>query len=48
MCKDRVGTFDDFSEGVFRLPFPPISGTIEVAQEHRSSKSDSTSTSCPA
>jgi hypothetical protein len=22
-CKDRVGTFDDLSEGAFRLPFPP-------------------------
>jgi hypothetical protein len=45
MCKDRVGTVDDLSEGVSYLPSPPISGTTGVAQEQRSCKSDSTSTS---
>jgi hypothetical protein len=43
MCKDRIGTVDDLSEGVFHLPFPPISGTNGVAQEHRSGRSDSSS-----
>jgi hypothetical protein len=33
MCKDRVGTVDDLSEGVFYVPFPPSSGTTGVAHE---------------
>jgi hypothetical protein len=33
MCKDRGGTVDGLSEGVFRLPFPHTSGTTVVAQE---------------
>jgi hypothetical protein len=45
MCKDRVGTVDDLSEGVFHLPFPPSSGTTGVAHEQRSGKSDSSITS---
>jgi hypothetical protein len=48
MCKDRVGTVDDLSEGVFQMPFPPISGTTGVAQEQRLGRSDSTSTNSPA
>jgi hypothetical protein len=43
MCKDRVGTVDDLSEGGFYLPSPPISGTTGVAHEQRSGWSDSTS-----
>jgi hypothetical protein len=35
MCKDRVGTVDDLSEGGFRMPFPPSSGTTGVAHEQR-------------
>jgi hypothetical protein len=31
MCMVRVGTVDDLSEGVFRVPFPLSSGTTEVA-----------------
>jgi hypothetical protein len=34
-CVDRVGAYDDISEGVFRLPFPPRSGTTGVAHELR-------------
>jgi hypothetical protein len=45
MCMDRVGTVDDLSEGFFRMPFPPRSGTIGVAQEQRLGSSYSTSTS---
>jgi hypothetical protein len=48
MCKDQDGTVDDLSEGVFRLPSPPSSGTTGVAQDQRSGKSDSTNTSCPS
>jgi hypothetical protein len=33
MCVDLVGAFDDMSEEFFRLPFPPISGTIRVTKE---------------
>jgi hypothetical protein len=44
VCKDRVGTVDDLSEGVSRMSFPPISGTTGVAQEQRSGMSHSTST----
>jgi hypothetical protein len=33
MCKDRVWTVDDLSEGVFYMPSPPSSGTTGVAQE---------------
>jgi hypothetical protein len=47
MCKDRVGTVEDLSEGFFRLPFPPSSGTTGVIHEQRSCMSNSTSTSCP-
>jgi hypothetical protein len=43
--KDRVGTVDDLSEGVFHLPSPPSSGTTGVAHEQRSCRSDSISTS---
>jgi hypothetical protein len=35
MCKDRVGTVDDLSEGFFRLPSPQGSGTTGVAHEQR-------------
>jgi hypothetical protein len=42
MYKDRVGTVDDLSEGVFRLPFSPSSGTTGVAHEQRSGRSNST------
>jgi hypothetical protein len=45
MCTDRDGIADDLGEGVFHLPFPPISGTTGVAHEQRSSMSASTSTS---
>jgi hypothetical protein len=45
MCMDRVGTVDDMSEGVFRIPFPLGSGTTGVAHEPRSCGSDSTNTS---
>jgi hypothetical protein len=41
MCKDRVGTIDDMSEGIFHLRFPPTG----VAYKQRSGSSDSTSTS---
>jgi hypothetical protein len=41
---DRVGAFDDLSEGVIRMPFPPSSGTIGVAKEPRSRMPDSTCT----
>jgi hypothetical protein len=43
-CMDRLGTVVDLSEGFFRMPFPPSSGTTGVAQEQRSSTSYSTST----
>jgi hypothetical protein len=39
---DRDGTDDDLSEGVFRMLFPPSSGTIGVAQEPRSGRFAST------
>jgi hypothetical protein len=45
MSKDRVGTVDDLSEGVFYLPFLHSSGTTGVAQEQRSGMSESTTTS---
>jgi hypothetical protein len=45
MCKDREGTVDDLSEGAFRMPSPPCSGTTGVAHEQRSCMFDSTSTS---
>jgi hypothetical protein len=32
---DRVVTVDNRSEGFFRLPFPPISGTNGVVQEQK-------------
>jgi hypothetical protein len=44
MCMDRVETVDDLSEGVFRMPFPPSSGTTGVAHEQRSGTSDYTNT----
>jgi hypothetical protein len=37
---DQVGNVDDLSEGAFRLPFPPSSGTTGVAHEQRSGMSD--------
>jgi hypothetical protein len=45
LSTDRDGTDDDLSEGVFHLPFPPVSGTTGVAQEPRSGRFDSTSSS---
>jgi hypothetical protein len=45
VCMDRVGTIGDVSEGFFRMPSPPISGMTGVAQEQRSSRTDSTNTS---
>jgi hypothetical protein len=45
MCMDPVETVDDLSEENFRMPFPPSSGTTEVAKHHRSGRSASTSTS---
>jgi hypothetical protein len=45
LSTDRDGTDDDLCEGVFHLPFPPSSGTTGVAQEPRSRKFDSTSSS---
>jgi hypothetical protein len=35
MCMYRVGTVNDLSEGIFRPPFSPNSGTTGVAHEHR-------------
>jgi hypothetical protein len=35
---DRDGTVDDMCEVVFRLPFPPSSGTTGVAHEHMSGR----------
>jgi hypothetical protein len=32
-CVDRFGAYDGLSEGGFRLPFPPRSGTTGVAHE---------------
>jgi hypothetical protein len=37
LSTDRAGTDDDLSEGVFRLSFPPSSGTTGLAQEPRTS-----------
>jgi hypothetical protein len=37
MCMGRVGTVDDQSEGVFRLPFPPNSGTTGVMSRGKAS-----------
>jgi hypothetical protein len=45
LSTDRGGTDDDLCEGVFHLPFPPSSGTTGVAQEPRSGRSASTSSS---
>jgi hypothetical protein len=45
LSTDRDGTDDDLSEGVFHLPFPHVSGTTGVAQEPRSGRFDSTSSS---
>jgi hypothetical protein len=45
MSTDRDGTDDDLSERFFHMPFPPSSGTTGVAQEPRSSKFASTSSS---
>jgi hypothetical protein len=45
LSMDRDGTDDDLSEGVFHLPFSPSSGTTGVAQEPRSCRFDSTSSS---
>jgi hypothetical protein len=45
LSTDRDGTDDDLSEGGFHLPFPPCSGTTGVAQEPRSGKFVSTSSS---
>jgi hypothetical protein len=48
VCVDRVGAYDDMSEGIFRMPFPRNSGTDRVAHEPRPGTPDSTSTCCPA
>jgi hypothetical protein len=45
MSTDRDGNDDDLGEGIFHLPFPPSSGTTEVAQEPRSCRFVSTSSS---
>jgi hypothetical protein len=45
LSTDRDGTDDGLSEGVFRMPSPPSSGTTGVAQEPRSCKFASTSSS---
>jgi hypothetical protein len=45
MSTDRDGTDNDLSEGVFQMSFPPSSGTTGVAQEPRSSRFASTSSS---
>jgi hypothetical protein len=45
LSTDRDGTDDDQSEGGFHPPFPLGSGTTGVAQEPRSGKFDSTSSS---
>jgi hypothetical protein len=45
MSMDRDGTDDDVSEGFFTLPFPTSSGTTGVAQEPRSSRLVSISSS---
>jgi hypothetical protein len=41
VCVDRVGAFDDLSEGILCMPFLPNSGTTGVAHEPRSSGHDS-------
>jgi hypothetical protein len=43
-CVDRVGAYNEVSEGVFRVPFPPRSGTTGVAHEPRPGKHGSTTT----
>jgi hypothetical protein len=48
MSTDRDGTDDDWSKGVFHMPFPPSSGTTGVAHEPRLDKFASTSSSSPA
>jgi hypothetical protein len=45
MSTDRDGTDDDLSEGVFHMPFPPSSDTTGAAQEPRSGRFASTSSS---
>jgi hypothetical protein len=45
LSTDRGGTDDDLCEGGFSSAFLPISGTTGVAQEPRSGKSASTSSS---
>jgi hypothetical protein len=35
LSMDRAGTDEDLSEGVFRMSFPPSSGTTGVTQEPR-------------
>jgi hypothetical protein len=46
LSTDRDGTDDDMSEGGFSHAFPPSSGTTGVAQEPRSGRFVSTSSSC--
>jgi hypothetical protein len=48
MSTDRDGTDDDLSEGVSSPASPPSSGTTGVAQEPRSRRFVSTSSSSPA
>jgi hypothetical protein len=45
LSTDRGGTDEDLCEGGFSSAFPPISGTTGVAQEPRSGRSASTSSS---
>jgi hypothetical protein len=45
VCVDQIGAFDDMSEGFFRMPFPPSSGTTGVAHGPWSGMPNSTITS---